>query len=183
MSRIFFLDANAIYSYYGRDKLGFNSKPVDEKALRRFLLGKELSLPTSVLIEVITHFREDVDKLYDLLQFIRELGLPIYNNMPDYCYEPLTLMVLSNMNKEELKNYSRHLLAKKVEIEAKFVLLFHEITRDLYAEYKLRGTKLSQDDRDRVLNFIGVKGYRDCAKQLEAELVGQLEQGYQNGNS
>lgn len=78
------MDANAIYSYYGRDKLGFNSKPVDEKALRCFLLGKELSLPTSVLIEVITHFREDVDKLYDLLQFIRELGLPIYNNMPDY---------------------------------------------------------------------------------------------------
>lgn len=179
MSRIYFLDANAIYSYYGRERLGFDSKPVDEKALKYFLEGKDLGIPASVLIEVITHFRNDAEKLYGLVHFILECEIPIYNNIPEYCYEPSELFILKTLNKAELQNYAMNLLKKKIEIEAKFVLLFHEITRDLYAEYKLRKSKLSQEHRDNVLVYIARKGYKDCAKQLENELVSQLNLGYQ----
>lgn len=65
-----FLDANAFYLYYGRAKLGMTSSPVDETALRHFLdnhHGK--SLPTSVFMEIVTHFREDPDKLLKLIRF------------------------------------------------------------------------------------------------------------------
>lgn len=179
MSRIYFLDANAIYSLFGRNKLGFTSKPVDEGALKHFLEGKELGLPTSVFIEIITHFRNDADKLYDLIQFVLKRGMPIYNNIPDYWYESAQLYILSNMSKVELQSYAISLLKKKIEIEAKFVLLFHEITRDLYAEYKLRSSKLSGEQKDNILTYIAKKGYKDCAESLEAELISQLTQGYE----
>lgn len=179
MSRIYFLDANAIYSLFGRDKLGFTSKPIDEEALKRFLERKELGLPASVFIEIITHFRNDADKLYDLIQFVLTCGMPIYNNIPDYCYEPAQLYILRNMSRDELQSYAMTLLKKKIEIEAKFVLLFHEITRDLYAEYKLRSSKISGQHKDNVLTYIAEKGYKDCAEQLETELISQLTQGYE----
>lgn len=173
------MDANAIYSLFGRDKLAFTSKPVDEEALKHFLEGKELGLPASVFIEIITHFRNDVNKLYDLIQFILICGMPIYNNIPDYCFEPSQLHILRNMSKVELQSYAMTLLKKKIEIEAKFVLLFHEITRDLYAEYKLRSSKLSEEHKGNVLTYIARKGYKDCAESLEVELISQLTHGYE----
>ena len=55
-----FLDANAFYSYYGRSKLGMTSEPVDEKRLKKYLdQQSEKSLPTSVYIEIMTHFRNN----------------------------------------------------------------------------------------------------------------------------
>lgn len=176
------MDANVIYSLFGRDKLGFTSKPVDEEALKHFLEGKELGLPASVFIEIITHFRNDADKLYDLIQFVSRCGMSIYNNIPDYCYEPSQLCILNNMSKVELQSYAMTLLKKKIEIEAKFVLLFHEITRDLYAEYRLRISKLSEEHKCNVLTYIARKGDKDCAEQLEAELSSQLTQGYEMHN-
>ena len=54
-----FLDANIFYSYFGRPKLGMTSEPIDPNALSHFLdLRTDKSLPTSVLIEIMTHFRE-----------------------------------------------------------------------------------------------------------------------------
>lgn len=182
MSRVYFLDANAIYSYYGRDKLGLNSKPVDEENLKKYLNGKTLGLPASVLIEVITHFRNDADRLYGLVQFILESKITIFNNIPDYCYSSDELQILKTICKDDLQNYAMKLLEKKIEIEAKFVLLFHEITRDLYAEYRLRKSKLSKEHREKVLVYIAQKGYKDCAEQLENELASELKKGYQSND-
>ena len=74
-----FLDANAFYSYYGRRKLEMTSSPVDETALRCFLDNREKkSLPTSVFMEIITHFREAPDILINLVKFREQKGLPLY---------------------------------------------------------------------------------------------------------
>ena len=58
--KMIFLDANAFYSYYGRSKLGMTSEPVDEERLKKYLeQQREKSLPTSVYIEIMTHFRNN----------------------------------------------------------------------------------------------------------------------------
>ena len=44
-------------------------------------------------------------KLYDLIQFVSRCGMSIYNNIPDYCYEPSQLCILNNMSKVELQSY------------------------------------------------------------------------------
>ena len=63
--KMIFLDANAFYSYYGRSKLGMTSEPVDEKRLKKYLdQQSEKSLPTSVYIEIMTHFRKIIPKCY-----------------------------------------------------------------------------------------------------------------------
>ena len=80
-----FLDANAFYSYYGRSKLGMTSEPVDEERLKKYLeQQREKSLPTSVYIEIMTHFRNNPKVLQNLLEFRYAKGLPLFNNIPDY---------------------------------------------------------------------------------------------------
>lgn len=49
---MYFLDANAFYSYFGRSKLGMTSSPVDENVLKDYLNKiTNKSLPTSVLLK------------------------------------------------------------------------------------------------------------------------------------
>ena len=80
-----FLDANAFYSYYGRSTLGMTSEPVDEERLKKYLeQQREKSLPTSVYIEIMTHFRNNPKVLQNLLEFRFAKGLPLFNNIPDY---------------------------------------------------------------------------------------------------
>lgn len=83
--KMIFLDANAFYSYYGRSKLGMTSEPVDEERLKKYLeQQREKSLPTSVYIEIMTHFRNNPKVLQYLLEFRYAKGLPLFNNIPDY---------------------------------------------------------------------------------------------------
>lgn len=83
--KMIFLDANAFYSYYGRSKLGMTSEPVDEERLKKYLeQQREKSLPTSVYIEIMTHFRNNPKVLQYLLELRYAKGLPLFNNIPDY---------------------------------------------------------------------------------------------------
>ena len=45
---------------------------------------REKSLPTSVYIEIMTHFRNNPKVLQNLLEFRYAKGLPLFNNIPDY---------------------------------------------------------------------------------------------------
>jgi len=59
------LDANAIYWYIGREKLGIpSSQPVDQKKLCTFLDStNQKCIPATVYMEIITHFRDDPSRL------------------------------------------------------------------------------------------------------------------------
>ena len=136
-----FLDANAFYSYYGRSKLGMTSEPVDEERLKKYLeRQREKSLPTSVYIEIMTHFRNNPKVLQDLLEFRYAKRLPLFNNIPDYVVSENEITSVAYMDQTALKNYADRLLKSKIQIESKFTLLFFEITKDLYAHYKLEMT-------------------------------------------
>lgn len=103
--KMIFLDANAFYSYYGRSKLGMTSEPVDEERLKKYLeQQREKSLPTSVYIEIMTHFRNNPKVLQNLLEFRYAKGLPLFNNIPDYVVseDEITSVIIKIKNKSEI---------------------------------------------------------------------------------
>lgn len=178
---MYFLDANAFYSYFGRSKLGMTSSPVDENVLATYLdKQQEKSLPTSVYIEIITHFRNNSKVLKEILVFIRNKGLPLYNNIPDYVVGPDEITCVGIMDEKNLYSYAEKLLRSKIDIESKFTLLFFEITKNLYAHYKLESaTELSEDNKNSILNYIGRNGFKEYGGILKGKIQKELESGYE----
>jgi len=176
-----FLDANAFYSYYGRSRLGMYSSPVNEMVLRNFLDSrKEKSLPTSVFMEVVTHFREDPDALMNLIRFREQKELSLYNNIPDYCISPDEITAVSIAGKRGIQSYARKVLEEKIKIETKFTFLFYEITRDLYAHYKLeQNSKLNDEQKENVLAFLARNNFEEHAEKLENIFKTTLRNGYE----
>lgn len=66
--------------------------------------------------------------------------MPLFNNIPDYVVSEDEITSVAYMDQVALKNYADRLLKSKIQIESKFTLLFFEITKDLYAHYKLEMT-------------------------------------------
>lgn len=82
-----FLDASAFYSYIVRRNSGLiESTHVNEAKLSKYLDPiREKSLPASVFIEIMAHFRDDSSRIREILEFRLRKGLPQFNNIPDYC--------------------------------------------------------------------------------------------------
>ena len=178
-----FLDANAFYSYYGRAKLGMASSPVDEVALCRFLDNhKEKSLPTSVFMEIVTLYREDPDTLLKLIKFREHNGLPLYNNIPNYCITPDEITAVSIAGNAGIQSYAKKILEEKIKIETRFTFLFYEITRDLYAHYKLENKILTNEQKDKVLLFLASEDFKARAEEIEGMIKESLKDGYKNHN-
>lgn len=179
-----FLDANAFYSYYGRKKLGLiESSYVNEKKLSCFLDSvKDKSLPTSVFIEVMVHFRDDSKKLRKMLDFIKEKGMPLYNNIPDYCISDDEITYVHYMDEIALGKYVYKLLDEKIGIESRFSYLFYEITRNLYLEYRLSEIGIfSEDEEKGIWNLLGKKDLYDNKESLIKEFELSLRGGYLYG--
>lgn len=176
-----FLDANAFYSYYGRSRLGMASSPVNETALCHFLDGRnEKSLPTSVFMEIVTHYRDDPDTLMNLIRFRKQKELPLYNNIPDYCISTDEITAVSIAGKTGIQNYAKKILEEKIKIETRFTFLFYEITRDLYAHYKLeQNSKLTDEQKEKVLVFLARKDFKKHAEKLESIFETTLRNGYE----
>ena len=175
-----FLDANIFYSYFGRPKLGMTSEPIDPNALSRFLDSRtDKSLPTSVFIEIMTHFRESSKILKEFVNFIKDKGLKLYNNIPEYVIDTNEFTCITLMNEISLQQYAFQLLDKKIEIESKFTLLFFEITRDIYTHYKLMPIPdLSEDNKEAIMSYIGRNGYKDYGTILAEKIRSELSDGY-----
>lgn len=178
-----FLDANALYSYYGRSRLGMSSSPVDENVIGEYLdRQKNKSIPTSVYIEILTHFRDDPKKQKALLKFIKAKGIRFYNNIPDYIINPDELMCVEIMDEHGLREYTQNVLKKKIEIECKFTALFYEVTRDLYAHYKIESAhELSEDNKESLMFYIGKSIYEERGKEFAERIRAQLSSGYEEG--
>lgn len=72
-TKYFVLDANAIYNYYGREKLGLScGVKYNKERLVRLFDSNELFVIPCVLLEIFVHFRKDMNKLRDLLLFFLE---------------------------------------------------------------------------------------------------------------
>lgn len=177
-----FLDANAFYWYYGRQELGFTSttQQVDRKALCAFLDRRtDLSIPSSVYMEVIVHFRDDAPKLRNIIQFISKKNLRIYNNSLNYCCDPNEFAYLSFMSDSALCLYAHNLLKKKIAVEASFATLFFEVLRLLYLEYRKKADMdLTEKQKGILMYHCGEQWKNEILQKSKAIFENALVQGY-----
>ena len=79
-----------------------------------------------------------------------------------------------------MSNYANKMMSKKIAIEAKFVFTFYEITRDLYAHYKIESIpNLSKTQKQSIMSYIGRKGFDENIKQ---KFVDELKTGYEQND-
>lgn len=183
---MYFLDANAFYSYYGRSKIGMSSAPVNESALISLLdRHQKKGLPTSVFIEIVTHFRDNPLVLNDLLHFRYIKHMPLYNNIPDYVVDENEITAVHYMRETELKSYAMKVLERKIKIEVKFTKMFFDITRSLYAHYRLNeafASNLDDSKMDNFLRFLVKDLFKEGAEDFQNRLQSELENGYSNAD-
>lgn len=178
---MYFLDANAWYWYFGRDKLGMKSSaPVDVmKLVKDMDLIQQKSIPVSVYIEVVTHFRDEPEKLQALLKQRFVKGLPVFNNIPDYILTPEELECTAIMGWEELKSYAYRMLEQKIDIEVRFIYLFLEIMRLLFLQFILDSrSELTANEKSAVLTWVGRNYSIDSKDAKVKELKASLVHGY-----
>lgn len=179
-----FLDANAFYSYMGRRNLGLiESSHVNEAKLSKYLDStNEKSLPTSVFIEIMVHFRDDHMRLKKIVEFRMNKGLPLFNNIPNYCISEDEIAAIYYMDDDLLMKYAHKLLDEKIRIESRFAYLFYEITKNLYLEYRLREiTALSKDEKDSIQYYLGNKESQDRRTAIIESFNAVLRTGYEQG--
>lgn len=177
-----FLDANAFYSYMGRGNLGLiESTHVNEIELAKYLDSvKEKSLPTSVFMEIVVHFRDDPSRLRKILGFRLSKGLSLYNNIPDYCISEDEITCVHYMDDDSLEKYAYKILDEKIGVESRFTFLFYDITKNLYLDYRLTeiGT-FSEKEKKGIWNFWGREGFKEIGEDIVDEFRTALRNGYE----
>ena len=176
-----FLDANAFYSYIGRCNLGLiESTHVNETELSKYLDSiNEKSLPTSVFMEIMVHFRDDSARLRKIIEFRLSKGLPLFNNIQDYCISEDEITCIYHMDDTSLKQYAYKLLDKKIEIESRFAYLFYEITKNMYLEYRLQEIgDFTEKEEKGIWDFLGRKEAQEEGDAIIEAFKDVLRIGY-----
>lgn len=176
-----FLDANAFYWYYGRDKLGIPSpQKVDEVALRKFLDSRlDKSIPASVYMEIITHFRNSPEKLTGIVSFIISKNLKIYNNYQNCNITSKELTYVSFMGGTEILKYANIMKTKKIDIESSFAVLFFEIVRLLYLEYRKENIASLTEHQKGILSYMSEQSSKENVSIYKNKFTETLEKGYE----
>ncbi len=182
-----YLDANAFYWYLGREKLFDQpSTPIhDVEKLNKFLdTRNDKRLPASVFLEMIVHFRDDPDKIMEIIRFREIKGISIFNNFNDYCFTPdeLTVLHLTASN-TFLTKYAYKLLDKKIDVEAKHAYVFLQIISILYADYYLKTyASLDTEKRENIIVYLGRILSNEMRSDLCTQLTDALKNGYADNN-
>lgn len=177
-----FLDANAFYWYLGREKLFAKSSTAkhDVKKVNSFLDARsDKSIPASVFMEMIVHFRDNPDAIIKIVKFLEEKSITVFNNFPECCFtsDELTVLRLSK-NADVLKLYANNLLNKKINIEVKHAYAFLQIVSLLYADYYLKScSSLNDETKEKILSYLG----RDLSDELQGDIYSQLTSALQSG--
>lgn len=175
-----FLDANAFYWYFGREKLGIASTAkIDESALRDFLnCYEKKSIPFSIFLEIFTHFRNSPVKLKDITNFLIRKNISIYNNIPYLRMENNGLNFISLMDDLAIKRYADNLLKEKIKIEANFAATFFEVVRLLYLQYVQESYKLNDTQYNICFRFLGEERGKENRKDCQHKFELALQKGY-----
>lgn len=182
-----YLDVNTFYWYYGRDKLPlpYSVPNLDVIKLRTFLESRaDKSLPASVFIEMIVHFRDDPATIKKIISFREEKKMHIYNNFHGYCFTPdeLTLLHFTDDN-EILRKYAYKLLTRKIEIEVQHAYLFLQKVSLLYANHYLKSfSELDSKTKENILWYLGKELSSEMKDEYMSELTNSLKNGYADNN-
>ncbi len=187
MCNMIYLDANAIYWYYGRDMLHLplSDPNLDVNKLCNYLdIRTDLSLPASVLMEIVVHFRDYPDDIKNILSFIKDKNIKVLNNLPNHCFtsDELTILQLC-ASRDTLKKYAYKLLDVKIEIEIRHAYVFLQTISLLYADYYLKSiSSLTDDIRGNVLHYLGNDFLNEMKEDHTSQLTKSLKDGYADNN-
>lgn len=175
-----FLDANAFYWYFGREKLGLSSTAqINKTVLCNYLDSHDnKSIPFSVFLEIFTHFRNNPNKLKDILNFITVKNFKIHNNLPYLKEEYESLKFIPIMDDLSIKFYVEKLLKGKIKIEVSFAVTFFEVIRLLYLQYKQERYKLNDRQYNACFKFLGEKCAKENRKKYKQKFELALQEGY-----
>lgn len=144
--RYFVLDANVIYNYIGREKLGLSSDlGYNRGRMIRLLDQSILFISSSVLTEILVHFRNDLDKLSEVISFITSKIQYVLIASTDCADDNVLAQLGSARNEIEIKAILDSVLLNKVKIEVYVVYVFagviSAIIGDLLIENMIKESK------------------------------------------
>jgi len=182
-----YLDANAVYWYHGRNTLHLpQSNPIlDVSKLCKYLDSRtDLSLPSSVLMEIIVHFRDYPEDIKSILSFCEAKNIKVLNTLTDHIFTTDELTILNSLSSlQALKTFAYKLLDKKIEIEVRHAYVFLLTISLLYADYYLKSfPSLSDDTRENALHFLGIDFSNEMKNDYISELTKALKDGYSDNN-
>lgn len=180
-----FLDANSFYWYLGRDELPMDtSVPIhDIRKLNDFLDNcNDKSVPASVLMEMITFFKDSPDAIRKIVSFIMDKNIRIYSNISEHIFSQQELEFILLTVDSELKKYADEILNEKIEIESKHSYMFLQCVSTLYADFYLKSyTELNTETREKILLFLGNEMIGYSLDDYQSQLKLALKSGYACG--
>ncbi len=183
-----YLDANAFYWYYGREKLLLTSSTpiIDVGHLRIFLdCRKDKAITASALIEIIVHHRDNPQYIKDFFDFIDDKKIKIYNNIREYSFTTELSAILPFILKdlEQTKKYAYKLMEIKIQIEKSFAFVFLEIVSLMYADYYIKTqSDFEEETKEKVLSFLGRGSYKTFETEYKEAFHQALQDGYADNN-
>lgn len=145
-TKYFVLDANVIYNYIGRYKLGMTPKlKYNQQRLTRTLDNSVLFVSSSVLTEVLVHFRNDLDKVREIIIFMHEKIEYVLTASTNCADENTVDAIIRAKNDEERKKILNDVLLSKARIETYVAYVFagaiSAILGDLLIEDTIKRSK------------------------------------------
>lgn len=182
-----YLDANAFYWYLGREKLhmGLSVPKHDVEKLHKYLDARnDKSIPASVFMEMIVHFRDEPDAIRKIILFREEKHIRVYNNFREYCFTPEELTALHLTQCDTiLRKYAYRLLDKKIEVEVNHSYVFLQIVSLLYADYYLKSCPaIKSEVKEKVLSYLGREISNGLREDYCSQLMTALKCGYSDNN-
>lgn len=126
---IIIFDANAFYTYYGREKLDLSPISfVDEEKLKKEMnMIQRKYIATSSFIEILVRFKDEEKHLYNIIKFIDHHKIGLFNNVKNeknYLSEKEYKHILENNKPYFLKNKAYAKIDSKASLESDYSFIF-----------------------------------------------------------
>ena len=194
----FILDTNALYSLYGREKLGMeqNSR-INETRLRNILSNSNhhTYVSTVTLHEIFTYLgkdlnkNEDLDKVRDLLRFIINKQINIINlGISDIQIKDVITLI--NSSNPSLKIHLKEYRKKKIITESGFATVILMLQLKIYVNFYLEREEnvnepfrnLSKNKRDKIkavaFRILLSDNFKESLESLESIFKKVLRKAY-----
>ncbi len=185
-----FLDANAFYHYYGRDKLPgmATDMQVDIQKLRSVLDSEaEKYLVSSAFIEIVTRFHNNVKIVLDIIAFISNKRILIANvtQYQDLYIDSNELSPFVQAEEATKKQYIDKLISNKIDAEARFLVLFVLTILFMYLNYKVDMlSMISNEKREQLKEYLATQcSSKDIINKLVSEYKQNLQDGYSDSTA
>ena len=180
-----FLDANALYYFYGNEKLGQPIPPNIDISKLRSICEKisDIALPSSAYMEMVVHFKDSPKTIKSIISFLAEKKVKTWNNIPTYdvSKDLLDLQTIFDTTKSTLL-YINKITNAKMQCELAFSHFFLYEILTIYTYTSITSKKdIPQNEQLYALRFVYerlIKNNNNYRKLLQQA----YEEGYEKND-